>query len=167
LLKTIIIVALLAGAALAGVAFCAYVLKVDFAVNIMNKITEPFNSLLSGGNIDLQTVASGASLATAATSAIGWVKSNKDKALALKQSAETELQNSGLKESYKQLTDSKKDLEQQFNELKDSTTSEMESAKKQIATLKQENSNLQSTVNTLNELVPKIQKEKEIIKIVQ
>lgn len=170
MLKTIIIVVLIAGAILASIAICAYVLKVDFAANIMNEITQPFSSLMSGGNLDLPTIASGASIATAATTAIGWMKSNKDKAIAMKASAEKTLQNSGLLEEIETIKTSKTQLEGQITELtqlKDDALAEAIASKDQIAKVTQENKNLQSSIDTLNALVPRIQKEKEIIQVVK
>lgn len=172
MLKTILIIALIAGAAVGALAICAYVLKVEFAVGIMNQITQPFTSLTTGGlsGLNLSTVASAASLATAATSAIGWVKSNKEKALALKDSAKAELENSGLIESVNSLKSTKSQLESQLKEatqIKDDALSEVNGYKSEIAKLKQENSNLQSSLDTLNHLVPKMEKEIQIVKEVR
>lgn len=154
MLKTIIIVVLIAGAILAGIAFCAYVLKVDFANNIMNTITSPFSSLLSGGKLDFQTIASGASVATAATTAIGWIKSNKDKALAQKQALEQQVENSGLTENYQKLTDTKKELEDQVTDLtqqKDDIMTEMESTKNEFSQQADQLQKARETIETLHE----------------
>jgi len=171
LLKTIIIVALIAGAILASIAFCAYVLKVDFATNIMDTITSPFSSLLSGSKLDIQTIASGASLATAATTAIGWVKSNKDKALAQKQALEQQVQNSGLTENYEKLTDSKKEIETQLSEavtVKDEALAEAKKAQDELAKSQEQVKSLRQTVDTYNtETIPNLQRkiiEKTIVK---
>ncbi len=104
MLKTILIIALIAGAILASIAFCAYVLKVDFAINIMNTITQPFSNLLTGDLSNLQTIASGASIATAATSAIGWIKSNKDKVAAQAENVKQLLANKELEKNYSTVT---------------------------------------------------------------
>lgn len=155
MLKTIIIVVLIAGAILASIAFCAYVLKVDFAINIMNTITSPFSSLLSGSKLDFQTIASGASVATAATTAIGWIKSNKDKALAQKQALEQQVENSGLMENYQKLTDTKKELEDQVTDLtqqKDDALTQLESVKKEQDTTKSQLQTAMSQTDALQKI---------------
>jgi hypothetical protein len=171
MLKTIIIVALIAGAILASVAFCAYVLKVDFATDIMNKITQPFSGISAGGKLDLQSVASAASLATAATSAVGWIKSNKDKVLAQKQALEQQVQNSGLKEQYESLTNTKSELEGQITELtqqKDDAIAEAKESANTIANLESQVKKLRQTVDIYNtETIPNLKQkiiEKTIVK---
>jgi len=154
MLKTLIIIALIAGAILAGIAFCAYVLKIDLASNIMNAITTPFSNIFAGGKLDLQTVASGASLATAATSAIGWFKSNKDKALAQAENAKQLVANSGLTEELvgikAQLEDANKTKDAALQTL-ETKTEEFKGLANNVAFLENENEKLRQTIDTLHE----------------
>lgn len=171
MLKTIIILALIAAAVLGGIAVCAYVLKVPFAQNIMSTITEPLTDALSGGSLDLPTVASGASIATAATTAIGWIKSNKDKALAMKDNAQQQLENSGLMEQVETIKTAKKDLEGQITELtqaKDTALAEAEAAKNQLAQQTEELQKAQNTIDTLHETLRrnKLSEDETIVKTV-
>jgi hypothetical protein len=171
LLKIVIILVLIAGAIFAAIAICAYVLKVDFAVNIMNTITEPFSGALTGGNLDLPTIASGASVATAATTAIGWIKSNKDKALALKDNAKQQLENSGLLEQVESIKETKTQLEEQITELtqtKDKALAEAKEAKQQLTQQTEELQKARSTIETLHETLRrnKLTDEESIIKTV-
>lgn len=154
MLKTVIILVLIAGAVLAGIAVCAYVLKVDFAINIMNQITGPFTGALSGGNLDFQTIASGASVATAATTALGWIKTNKEKALAMKDNAQKQLENSGLLEQVESVKDAKTQLEGQITEItkiKDNALAEAEAAKNQLSQQTEELQKAQNTIDTLHD----------------
>ena len=154
MIKTLIIIALIAGAIIAGIAVCAYVLKIPFAQNIMNTITDPLTGALSNGNLDFQTIASGASVATAATTAIGWIKTNKEKVLAVKDSAQKQLENSGLLEQVDQIKNAKKDLEGQIMEItkiKDSALAEAEAAKNQFSQQTEELQKAQNTIDILHE----------------
>jgi len=169
LLKTIIIIVLIAGAALAGIAICAYVLKIPFAQNTMNTITEPFANLTSGGNLNLQTIASGASIAAATTTAVGWIKSNKDKAVALKNSAETEIKNSGLLENVNSLKETKTELEAQIteiNKVKEDAIAEAEAVKNQFNQQSEELQKAKTTIDTLHETLRrnKLSENEAIIK---
>lgn len=171
MLKTVIILVLIAGAVLAGIAICAYVLKVDFAANIMSTITEPFSGALTGGNLDLPTIASGASVAAAATTAIGWVKTNKDKALALKDNAQQQLQNSGLMEQVESIKATKTQLEGQITDLtkiKDKAVAEAEEAKNQLTQQTEELQKARETIETLHETLRrnKLTDDETIIKTV-
>ena len=171
MLKTVIILVLIAGAVLAGIAVCAYVLKEDFAVNIMNTITEPFSEAFAGGELNLQTIASGASVAAAATTAIGWIKSNKDKALALKDNAQQQLENSGLMEQVGSIKETKKQLEGQITELtqiKDTALSEAEEAKQQLTQQTEELEKARGTIETLHETLRrnKLTDDETIVKTV-
>jgi chromosome segregation ATPase len=163
-LFVILIVAIMA---IVGVAI-AYILRVAPAVQLVEAIQQQIGGLTSGftaPELSLSTVASGASLATAATSTIGWIKSNKDKVLAQKEAIAQQVENSGLMEQYESLKNTKTDLESQLTQLKTDTKTELASYKDEVAKLKQENKNLQTSLDTLNSIVPKIQKEKEIIRV--
>jgi len=157
-----------------GVAI-AYYLQIEPAVQLIKGIQETIGGITKGGlstaKLDLPTIASGASLATAATTAIGWVKSNKDKLLAQKQAIEQQVQNSGLKEQYDSLTVTKKQLEEQANELikqkDDALAASNESANK-IALLEEQVKKLRQTVDIYNtETIPNLKQkiiEKTIVK---
>lgn len=171
MLKTIIIVALIAAAVLGAIAICAYVLKIDFAQNIMNTITSPFNEALSGGSLDLPTIASGFSVATAATTAIGWIKTNKEKAFAMKDSAQKQLENSGLLDQVEAAKTAKKDLEGQITEItqaKEDALAEAEAAKTQLTQQTEELTKAQNTIDTLHETLRrnKLSEDESIVKTV-
>ena len=143
LLKTILIVALVVCAAFTGLALCAYVLKIDFAMQIMDSITEPIKEMIPAdlGAMDLKTIASGASLTAAVGTGIGWITSNKNKLLAQKQAFTEQLNNSDLVNQIKGVTDTKTELETQIAEitnLKDSAVKAAEDAKTEAETLKKQ-----------------------------
>jgi len=153
MLKTILIIALIVAAAFSGLLICAYILKVEFAINLMDTIKEPFTSL-SVNKLNLGTIASGASVATAATTALGWIKTNKEKALAMKDNAQKQLENSGLLEQVESVKDAKTQLEGQITEItkiKDNALAEAEAAKNQLSQQTEELQKAQNTIDTLHD----------------
>jgi chromosome segregation ATPase len=167
-----VIIAVVAVSVITGIAI-AYFLGFAPAVQLVESIQQTISGTSTEGeglNLNLGTIASGASLATAATTAIGWVKSNKDKALAQADAVKQTVANSELLGNINDIKKVKDDLASQLNEvtsLKDTALAEVQSTKDELEKIKKEKDGLQSQIDALHNLIPEIKnkvQEKIVVK---
>jgi DNA repair ATPase RecN len=145
-MNKIIVVAVIVAFAASGFTV-AYFLQFAPAVQAVEYIQEQVGGFTTG-DLNFSTIASGASLATAATTAVGWIKSNKDKVTAQASAAKEALTNS---EIMGQLNDIKS--------MKDSALSEVETIKGEVTKITQEKDSIQSELDKVIKEKTKLQNQ--------
>lgn len=180
MLKTVIIIVVFIVAIIATIAFCAYVLELEPAINLMNMITEPFSDIgnpfvTEDGAPNLSNIASAGTLVTLAGTLKKYATTAKEKGEAL-------IENSGLTNAVNQLKDTKSSLEEQLEStktvfegqiteitaIKDSALQEAENAKSELLAQKEELEKAKHTIDTLHETLRrnKLSPDESIIKTV-
>ena len=163
LLIIIVVVMVIVGVAI------AYFANIGPAVQLVKAIQQKISSLTTGIpniKLDAQTLLTGGGAVATVGSLYSTYSQYKQRLSAEASAAKEALANSDLVNQIDNIKNAKSDLESQLTQLKSETKTELDSYKAEIAKLKQEKANMQSSLNTLNNLVPKIEKQKEIIKMV-
>jgi len=140
MLKTIILIVVIAAAVLGGIAIAAYVFHLAPAVAIMDTITSKLGGINIGG-LNFTSLAGIASIAGFATTAYKLIQENKAKVAAQADATKQALANQSIGEELTSVTKIKADLETQLSEatqLKEDAFTQLESAKTELSTVKKQ-----------------------------
>lgn len=169
--KFVVIIAVII-AAIAVVLIAAYVIKFPPAVELVTPLTETFDNL-KAGNIDFQTIITGASMAGTATSAISLYGQYKDKLSAQASEAQQTLANNDLVAHISDLNIERDNITTQLNneiasvtQQKDKAIKAKEEIEKKLTEQTDYIKSLEENVKFANNVFADAKKEvKEVIRI--
>jgi uncharacterized protein (DUF3084 family) len=150
-MNKIMLLIVIAVGVIIGILISSYILHLPFAESITDAVFAKLGDVNIAG-LNIGSIASIASIGTAATSVIGWVKSNKEKVMAQKAALEQQYRNSGIAQELTNVSKLKEDAETKLSEvsqLKDNALEQVESAKTELSTIKTQLQTAQSQIKAL------------------
>jgi hypothetical protein len=142
--KLFLIIIVVIVAILGGIAIASYILHLPPAVAITDTIKTKLDSINIGGH-DITEIGNYISIAGLATTALGWLNSNKEKDAATSFAKTQIANNQQLEGKLKEIDEKKKELEETLTTkiadvttLKDNALTELESVRDELTTTKQQ-----------------------------